>query len=122
MAYGRYSIHTVLNHLKITKFKQNNWHSSDGAEIYYDLYDCGSHFKGRSLLICVNTVKLIQKQNYVDPDEIKEIDGNDGIEFTYIDCNSNPALIISHPDPEYYSQEVDEIFISNCPWCGRDLK
>ena len=48
------------------------------------------------------------RDDYVDPDEIKETDGNDGIEFTYIDCNSNPALIIFHPDPEYYSQEVAE--------------
>ena len=38
-----------LNHLTITKFKQNNWHSSDGAEIYYDFFNCGSHFKERSI-------------------------------------------------------------------------
>lgn len=62
------------------------------------------------------------RDDYVDPDEIKETDGNDGIEFTYIDCNSNPALIISHPDPECFSQETDKIFIGNFPWCGRSLK
>lgn len=61
------------------------------------------------------------RDDYVDPDEINKVNGEDGIMFTYIDCNSNPALIISHPDPEYYSQEIDEIFINNCPWCGRKL-
>lgn len=43
----------------ITKFKQNNWHSSDGAEIYYNLSDCGSHFKGRSLLNEKNSKNFI---------------------------------------------------------------
>ena len=38
-------------------------HSSDGAEIYYDPSDCGSHYKERRHLVCVYTVKLIQKQN-----------------------------------------------------------
>lgn len=61
------------------------------------------------------------RDDYVDPDEINKVNGEDGIMFTYIDCNSNPALIISHPDPEYYSQEIDEIFINNCPWCGLKL-
>lgn len=62
------------------------------------------------------------RDDYVDPDEINKVNGEDGIMFTYIDCKNHPALIISHPDPECYSQETDKIFIGNCPWCGRNLK
>ena len=62
------------------------------------------------------------RDDYVDPDEINKVNGEDGIMFTYIDCKNHPALIISHPDLECYSQETDKIFIGNCPWCGRNLK
>ncbi len=62
------------------------------------------------------------RDDYVDPDEINKVNGEDEIMFTYIDCKNHPALIISHPDPECYSQETDKIFIGNCPWCGRNLK
>ena len=52
------------------------------------------------------------RDDYVDPDEINKVNGEDEIMFTYIDCKNHPALIISHPDPECYSQEIDEIFVT----------